>query len=185
MIVAYGGSFSADNVTSLKSLGWLPCDGTSYRKLDYPDLALAIGNNYGGTGGFHGNFNVPDLRGRFLRGTSLASGNDPDAASRVAANPGGNSGNAVGSLQLGATGQPNVPFATSSGGLHSHGVPHAPVNNNAYAIIGSHYGLWNNGSVTTDMAGAHSHSVVNFDAETRPLNTYVNFIINYQQPESV
>lgn len=46
---------------------WLLCDGTSYRKGDYPALAAVLGAT--GTGG---EFMVPDLRGRFLMGASDA-----------------------------------------------------------------------------------------------------------------
>ena len=44
---------------------WLVCDGTSYRKADYPALAAVLGAT--GTGS---DFVVPDLRGRFLMGAS-------------------------------------------------------------------------------------------------------------------
>lgn len=37
---------------------WLPCDGTTYRKGDYPALAAALGATGAG-----GEFTVPDLRG--------------------------------------------------------------------------------------------------------------------------
>jgi len=44
-------------------------------------------------------FNVPDLRGRFARGWNDGAGNDPDAATRIASNTGGATGDNVGSLQ--------------------------------------------------------------------------------------
>ena len=44
---------------------WLVCDGTPYRKADYPALAAMLGAT--GTGS---EFMVPDLRGRFLMGAS-------------------------------------------------------------------------------------------------------------------
>lgn len=44
---------------------WLVCDGTAYRKADYPALAAALGATGAGT-----RFMVPDLRGRFLMGAS-------------------------------------------------------------------------------------------------------------------
>jgi microcystin-dependent protein len=180
-ITAYAGPFTSDSIAALNALGWLPCDGTSYKKQDYASLALSILNNFGGTGGFTGTFNVPDLRGRFLRGADQGAGHDPNAATRTMINQGGDTGDNVGSLQAFATGKPNNPFTTDSQGLHSHNVQHAPVNNNAYAIAGSHYGLWNEDSVTTGSAGDHFHNITSgYDVESRPINTYVNFIIKFQ-----
>lgn len=49
--------------------GWLLCDGSSYSSATYPDLNEVIGTTYGGGGG---NFNVPDLRGRAIFGTSTS-----------------------------------------------------------------------------------------------------------------
>ena len=46
---------------------WLVCDGTSYRKADYPALAAVLGATGSGS-----EFMVPDLRGRFLMGASVA-----------------------------------------------------------------------------------------------------------------
>jgi microcystin-dependent protein len=79
------------------------CDGQPYNRTSWGSL-------FGVTGGFFGNgdgvttFNVPDLRGRFIRATDMspytgAANVDPDAATRTAMNPGGNSGNALGSVQ--------------------------------------------------------------------------------------
>jgi microcystin-dependent protein len=47
--------------------GYLACDGASYSATTYPELAAAIQYLYGGVGL---NFNVPDLRGEFIRGVS-------------------------------------------------------------------------------------------------------------------
>ena len=84
-IMAYGGDTNnASVVTALKNQGWLPCNGNPYSAQDYPELARVIGN-------FFGNLRVPDLRGRFLRGTDQGTHRDPDAASRRTEN-GGNAG---------------------------------------------------------------------------------------------
>lgn len=50
--------------------GWLLCDGSRYLRAgsDYADLFAVIGTKYGAWGPDH--FNVPDLRGCFLRGYS-------------------------------------------------------------------------------------------------------------------
>jgi hypothetical protein len=47
--------------------GYLACDGASYSATMYPELAAALLYLYGGAGL---NFNVPDLRGEFIRGVS-------------------------------------------------------------------------------------------------------------------
>lgn len=47
--------------------GWLACNGASVLQSAYPNLFAAIGTTWGSSGA--GYFNVPDLRGMFLRGT--------------------------------------------------------------------------------------------------------------------
>jgi hypothetical protein len=88
-ISAYGGSSAPD--------GWLVCDGSSVLKTSYSELYGIIGTSYGSVDATH--FNLPDLRGKFVRGVDSGAGNDPDAASRVACNTGGNTGDSVGSCQ--------------------------------------------------------------------------------------
>jgi len=61
--------------------GWLICDGTLLSQTTYASLFKAIGSAYGVSGS---NFNIPDLRGRFLRGVSGTSTNDPDKTTRTA-----------------------------------------------------------------------------------------------------
>lgn len=179
MIVAFAGDVSDSSVVqALINLGWLVCDGASYQKSTYPDLALAINTNFGGAGGFRGTFNVPDLRGRFLRGTSYNSGLDPNTDSRRAINPGGLTGNAVGSLQLSATALPTTPFTFLPDGEHTHTVDNVPQGSNAYALAGGHYAIANSGGVTSDQQGNHTHNLENWDSESRPTNLYVNFLIS-------
>jgi len=76
--------------------GFLVCDGSLVSTTTYSDLFAAISYSWGGSGA---NFNIPDLRGRFLRGVDDGVGNDPDAASRTAMNAGGNTGDNAGTLQ--------------------------------------------------------------------------------------
>jgi len=176
-IVAFAGLMDPE---WLKRQGWLYCDGSSLVKTEYPTLAFAIGNNYGGG---RTNFNLPDLRGRFVRGTDLNAKHDPGAAQRAASNPGGLSGDNPGSQQPWLTAVPAQPFKAAEAGDHTHPVPHAPDDNNAYAIAGSHYGLWTNSWTTTSTAGAHTHTIATGgDAETRPINKYVFFIIKFADP---
>lgn len=66
---------------------WLPCDGSAYSRTDFEALYARLGDTYGETAD---TFNVPDYRGRFLRGAS-----DTIAA---------------GATEEYATGKPNNPF---------------------------------------------------------------------------
>lgn len=74
--------------------GYLVCDGSSLSTSAYQKLFAAIGYTYGGSGN---NFNIPDLRGQFVRGIDLNRGVDP--------------GRGFGTTQ------------TDSFGSHSHGMP--------------------------------------------------------------
>lgn len=64
-IVAFAGS-------SNPSTNFLPADGASYLRSDYPDLFAVIGTTYGSADGSH--FNVPDLRGRVNVGAGTGPG---------------------------------------------------------------------------------------------------------------
>jgi microcystin-dependent protein len=78
--------------------GWLLCDGSAVSRTTYAALFAALGTAHG-EGNGETTFNLPDYRGTFLRGVDMGAGRDPDAASRAAPGPGGNSGDAVGSVQ--------------------------------------------------------------------------------------
>lgn len=55
-------AFAFENIP----LGWFPCDGRKLNIDEFPDLYRAIGITFGGNEKFF--FNLPDLRGRFVRG---------------------------------------------------------------------------------------------------------------------
>ncbi|HEY4245070.1 MAG TPA: phage tail protein [Kofleriaceae bacterium] len=174
-IIAMGGT------TTTPPTGWLYCDGSAKALVGpYADLAAKISNNYGGDG--VSVFNLPDLRGRFLRGTNHATARDPDANARGPSAPGGQTGDNVGSAQNYATGNPAVPFQVVSNGVHHHTVANVPAEDHhaAYGASGPlAYNVmeWTNDSVTTTTSGAHTHSVGGGDAETRPTNIYLDWLI--------
>ncbi len=145
-ISAYGGSSAPT--------GWLLCDGTSVSQTTYADLYAVIGCNFGCSGG---NFNLPDLRGRFLRGRDGGVGRDPDSGSRTFMNTGGNTADNVGSVQVDA-------FKS-----HTHTV-------NALGTI-----QFGGGGVGWGFYGGGSTSALNSTGgnETRPINAYVNWIVKY------
>lgn len=64
-IVTFAGS-------SNPSTNFLPCDGASVLRSDYPDLFNVIGTTYGSVDGSH--FNVPDLRSRVPVGAGTGPG---------------------------------------------------------------------------------------------------------------
>ncbi|WP_273782987.1 phage tail protein, partial [Bartonella sp. ML69XJBT] len=57
------GTFAMQAIPS----GWLLCDGSAYSRSFYSDLFAAIGITWGSGDGIR-TFNIPDLRGMFLRG---------------------------------------------------------------------------------------------------------------------
>src|SRR5438046_2991783 len=90
-IAAYAGPFfdAAAEAAWEQKWGWLVCDGRALKPTDpvYKDLFTAIGTSWGGDAAAL--FNIPDLRGLFLRGVTGKSKNDPEAAERAAINVGG------------------------------------------------------------------------------------------------
>ncbi|MCP4264855.1 MAG: tail fiber protein [Candidatus Brocadiaceae bacterium] len=77
---------------------WRECNGSELNRADFPDLFNAIGTNWG-VGDGTTTFNIPDLRGLFVRGRDGGIGQDPDANSRTPNIYGGSSGDNVGSFQ--------------------------------------------------------------------------------------
>lgn len=167
--------------------GWTVCDGSEISRTMYAGLFVAVGINFGGGDGVS-TFNLPDLRGRFMRGVDGGAGRDPDAASRTASNPGGPGGDVVGSLQGAATAAPSSPFTTERVGDHTHA-------NGSFSqlltVSGTNTFIDGDPSASEPnleqsqpmlLTGAHVHRLGGAfgsggDKETRPKNVAVNFII--------
>jgi phage-related tail fiber protein len=146
--------------------GWLKCDGSLVSRTQYASLFSAIGTAHG-IGDGTATFNLPDYRGRFLRGvnetaTEGAGTRDPDAAARTTMAPGGNTGNTVGSVQLDElknhSHRLGNPGYSAGGG--AAGAP--PVN--TWAVPAGE------GQFSTLSTGGK---------ETRPKNAYVSFLIKF------
>lgn len=184
-IVAFGGK--------QEPTGWLFCDGDIVSADDFPSLFAAISTSWGCGSDISicndssPNFHLPDLRGQFLRGVDDPSGVnpagiDPDALSRKDRN-GRTVGGVVGSSQLHRTAIPTNPFrAADTESSHTHRLRISAITR------------WNGGDRTfpaggdahsedwegpTTLSGEHEHTVVGGDTETRPVNSYVNYIIKY------
>lgn len=139
--------------------GWLLCNGQSISRTTYADLFTIIGVSFGSADG--SSFNVPDLRGMFLRGVDGTAGIDPDKASRTAMNTGGNTGNNVGSIQA------------DDFKAHTHGSSPLVRADGTGNSISSGPGFLMNWPTTLPDSPSSGGS------ETRPINTYVNYIIKY------
>ena len=105
MVQAYAGSAAPT--------GWLKCNGAAVSRTTYATLFAAIGTTYG-SGDGSSTFNVPDLRGEFVRGWDDSRGVD--------------SGRSLGSFQADELKSHTHTFAgsTASGGSGSadrHGSP--------------------------------------------------------------
>jgi microcystin-dependent protein len=64
--------YASDRVPS----GWLLCDGTQVKRQQYPKLFATIGVTFGAGNGVT-TFNLPDLRGKFIRGWGAVNPLDP------------------------------------------------------------------------------------------------------------
>lgn len=148
-IVAYGGR----NIP----IGWLLCDGNQVNRSQYMSLYLIIDSVWGAGNGTS-TFNLPDLRGQFLRGVSGTSNMDPDTTSRTQKFNGGNIGNKVGSYQLDELKS------------HSHLITRRTnsANGNYFAA----------GANSASNAGPDS-TLDTGGSETRPKNANVFYIIKY------
>ena len=155
--------------------GYLSCDGSAVSRVTFGRLFSAIGITHG-QGDGSTTFNIPDYRGRFLRGTDGAAGRDPNSGTRTAMGTGGNVGNNVGSLQAQATAKNGLGL-TDPGHTHSTSVG-LLFNSNAGA--GGSTTLINYGAVGSSpviAVATTGMSLTAGDAETRPINAYVNYII--------
>ena len=128
-----------------------------FANVEYSRLFSIVGSAWG-YGDGSSTFNIPDLRGMFLRGVDSGAGNDPNAGERIELNPGGNSGDVVGSYQ------------SDEIESHSHGIQ---------ARNGGS-GLNNISSHASEFASSYQASTNNYGGnETRPKNVFVTFIIKY------
>lgn len=156
--------------------GWLMCDGSAVSRATYAALFAVIGIT-AGQGNGSTTFNVPDYRGRFLRGVDGAAGRDPDAAGRTAMNTGGNTGNNVNSVQDDALEYHNHGV-TDPGHNHTQAIANGVGGGFTSALVAGAYSgqtpdAWSTYNNTTGITINNSGS----STENRPLNAYVAYII--------
>jgi len=134
--------------------GYLVCNGAAVSRATYASLFTLVGTSFGQGNGTT-TFNLPDLRGRFVRMVDGGAGLDPDAAGRTAMATGGATGNNIGSVQ-------GDEFKA-----HTHEL-----------TTGTSIGLTTEFDTTNgNSAGTPIQTSSTGGNETRPVNAYLNFII--------
>lgn len=183
-MVAFAGDLSIQaQLDVLIDAGWLLCDGSAYSKTDFAELFAVIGQSNGGS---NDEFYVPDLRNRFLRGTSgAAAGRDPDATSRIAAALNGATGNKTGSLQRHATALPgSEAWQLENNGQHQHSCIHI-TNSQTNAWSGGNNVYSPFGYTNSNDNGSHYHELTGYDSTTVPVNLALFFIIRAKSKPTV
>lgn len=123
--------------------GYLICNGASLlRAGTYAALFAAIGTTYGAVDGTH--FNIPEMRGEFVRGFDSGRGVD--------------SGRVQGTSQAGAVESHTHTFTGSAMGTHAH-----PAGTTGTESA-DHTHTFSDTSSTTSSAGAHTHTTTLYAA---------------------
>jgi hypothetical protein len=123
--------------------GWLFCDGSAVSRTTYAALFAKIGTTFGAGNGST-TFNVPDLRGQFVRGVDAGRGLDP---SRV-----------LGSSQSFAMQSHSHTATASNAGTHDHTATALAAGSHTHTTTVSTDGIHTHTASTGD-AGAHTHTV--------------------------
>lgn len=171
-IIAYGGS------TTTIPDGWLLCDGATKAQSAFPQLYTIIGGTWGSSGS---DFNVPDLRGVFLRGVN---------GSRTGTYADANTSRTLGSMQGDDNKSHNHGAGTlgaNNAGDHGHQYNDPRTGSFGIQYAGGTGTTKQEPSVNTTWTttnGAHTHSIsgtsgASGGSETRPKNAAVHYIIKY------
>lgn len=169
-IHAYGG----DTIPN----GYLLCDGSPVSRTTFPALFGSIGVKHGNGDGST-TFNLPDYRGRFLRGKDFGTGRDLDAAGRTAMASGGVTGDNVGSVQADDNKSHNHPINIIDP-AHSHA--QSPIPSRGLAAGGSNVTGGGGGEalpiigIVANVTGITANSDL-VGTESRPINANVNWMI--------
>ena len=157
-VAAYPAPFPKDREGEL---GWLVCDGRKLDKPEWSELRRVLVTDM-----------APDYRGLFLRGLDRGRGLDPGR--RPSVDP-----------QTDATRMPRSPFSVGLDGVHDHLAPtvgpQRPPGPNKYEVPFAELGSYDylNAAPTAKHPG-HTHPLAGGDAETRPVNQAVDYIIRFR-----
>lgn len=135
--------------------GWLKANGAAVSRTTYSDLFGAIGTTFGAGDGST-TFNVPDLRGEFLRGWDDGRGVDTGRAFGSTQQDQNKSHTHTGTAA--SAGAHGHSASSNSTGAHTHSVPAVSGESGGGSLIERS----KNGSridQATSSAGAHSHTI--------------------------
>lgn len=153
--------------------GWLVCNGAAISRTTYAALFAVIGTTYGAGDGST-TFNLPDLRGEFIRGLDLGRGVD--------------AGRVLGSAQASQNLSHTHTATTDSAGAHTHDGPAGNFSAGhpaRYRADGGELRWETNrlddvGTIELRPDGAHTHTVTvqaSGGTEARPRNVALLYII--------
>ncbi len=152
--------------SSIVPAGWLECNGAELSRTTYANLFAVVGETYG-AGDSSTTFNLPDLRGGFIRGFDNGAGVDAD---RVFGSSQDDAlQNIAGTLYLSNASSAGPASAGSSA-------------TGAFYLVsdGTHYTYGNSGGAYATVQPAFDASrVARTATETRPANTSMMYIIKY------
>jgi microcystin-dependent protein len=154
--------------------GTLECNGAAINRIAYAKLFALIGTIYGSGDGTT-TFNLPEMRGLFIRGWDHGSGVDTDAATRLASGTGGVTGNHVGTKQGGAAGPVAITGAAFTG-TFTPPLRDGSIGGLNFLTTGDPTGT--NGT-TGVISGTLNVSGNSGAAETRPKNISLMYVIAY------
>lgn len=165
--------------------GWLLCNGQALSSSDYPALYSTLGTTYGnGSTGINAGgdkqFNVPDLRGEFVRG--LDEGRGIDAGRQLGTVQGPSA-----KLPPSSSSQFRLKGNASSNTGHTHSMAFEGTNDGpghthtSTQLLAPGYNQFT-GTFSVNTTGATNHIHTGTvtgggDAETRPRNVSMNYLI--------
>ena len=152
---------------SVAPTGWIRADGSAISRTTYADLFSVVGTIYG-TGNGTTTFNLPDLRGEFIRGWDDSRGAD--------------SGRTLGSFQDSDNKSHDHSATSSTTGSHRHSIPSRGNDStgNGYVEDASSGGTAR--TTYTGYEGSHSHTITvgsSGGTESRPRNVAMLAVIKY------
>lgn len=162
---------------------WAICDGSAVSRTTFSDLFSVIGTFYG-VGDGSTTFNLPDLRGEFIRGMDNGRGVD---SGRVIATPQADA-TAVNGLQMGNAGSASGSFSFTDNDStqmrvrvrNTSGVFGSSSNNANYHNSNGVPSAQTLPGQVNLFIPSHTHVLSSIDFETRPRNLAMNFIMKVE-----